>query len=177
MSESNALETNQGFRLEYLNGNEPLFIDTTLEGAVKEEKETIERNAIMAIVKNPTTGKYLGLKWKKIDWKTLITGGVEEGQTPEEAAREEILQETGYKNLKLIKQLTTVHSKFFHGPKDVNRLAHFSVFYFELQDDEQDALSEEEREIHDLMWLDAEEMDTFGLLPAHSYSWNELKNA
>jgi 8-oxo-dGTP pyrophosphatase MutT (NUDIX family) len=182
MSESSALETKQPeterYRLErYENTNEPLFIDTTPEGAYKEGKETIERNAIMAIVKDPSINKYLGLKWKKIDWKTLITGGVEEGQTPEEAAREEIRQETGYMNLRLVKRLTNVHSKFFHGPKGVNRLAHFAVLYFELENNEREELSGEEREIHDVVWLDAGEMDAFGLLPAHTFSWNELQKA
>jgi 8-oxo-dGTP pyrophosphatase MutT (NUDIX family) len=176
MSGSSGFETKigQGYRLERYEG-EPLFIDTTPEGSYQEGKETIERNAIMAIVQDPTTGKYLGLTWKKIDWKTLITGGIEEGQTAEEAARAEIQQETGYKNLHLVKRLTNVHSKFFHGPKGVNRFAHFTVLYFELENDEHDALSEEETQIHDVVWLDAREMDTFGLPPAHQFSWDELK--
>ncbi len=176
MSESSALETNKkGYRLEmYKDTGEPLFIDTTPEGAVKEGKETIERQAIMAIVRNPSTNEYLGLTWKKIDWKTLITGGVEEGQTPEEAAREEILQETGYKNLCMVKQLTNVHSIFYHGPKGVNRLAHFSVLYFELENEERESITDEEKENHDPSWLSAEKMDSFGLLPAHQFSWNEL---
>jgi ADP-ribose pyrophosphatase YjhB (NUDIX family) len=178
MSESNGLktETDPGYRMEYLPGTkEPLFIDTTPEGAYKEGKETIERNAIMAIVKNPVTGKYLGLRWKKIDWKTLITGGVEEGQTAEEAAREEVAQETGYKNLKLVKTLTNVHSKFFHGPKDVNRFAHFTVFLLELENDECEELTDDEKAKHEVIWLDESEMDAFGLPPAHQFSWDEYK--
>jgi 8-oxo-dGTP pyrophosphatase MutT (NUDIX family) len=50
----------------------------------------------------------------------LITGGVENGQTPVEAALEEIRQETGYKNLRLVKKLGRMHSRFFHVPKNQN---------------------------------------------------------
>ncbi len=168
--------TNKGYQLErYNDTNEPLFVDTTEEGKPHEGEPFVERDAIMAIVKDPATGKYLGLRWKTIDWKTLITGGVEEGQTAETAAREEIQQETGYGNLRLIRTLTNVHSKFFHGPKKQNRFAHFTVFYFELENQEHEELSDTEKAIHNVVWLTSEEMDSFGLPPAHQYSWDELK--
>lgn len=174
MSES--LKEEKGYRLErYGETGEPLFVDTTPEGAPHDGEPFVERDAIMAIVKDPATGKYLGLKWKQIDWKTLITGGIEEGQDAEAAARAEIAQETGYKNLRLAKRLTDVHSKFFHGPKKQNRFAHFTVLYFELEGDAHEELSDEEKAIHDVVWLSGEEMDAFGLPPAHQYSWDELK--
>jgi len=64
------------------NNKEPLFVATGSD-APREELPLVEREAITAIVYDPKTKKYLGLRWKKVDWETFITGGVEEGQTPE----------------------------------------------------------------------------------------------
>lgn len=80
---------------------EPTFIAKGAD-APRQELPFVERDAITAIVRNPKTGKYLGLRWKKVDWDTFITGGPEGGQTAEEGARMEVREESGYKNLKLI---------------------------------------------------------------------------
>jgi leucyl-tRNA synthetase len=153
---------------------EPIFVQKTEPGRVRDELPFVEREAITAIVKHPTTEKYIGLKWKKVAWETFITGGVEEGQTPEEAAIAEIQQETGYKNLKLIKVLPRTHAKFFHVPKNQNRFAHFNVLYFELQNDEKIEITKEENDIHEVIWLDKDEMEKFQLPESHRFSWNSL---
>lgn len=129
----------------------------------------IERNAITAIVRNPKTGKYLGLKWKKVDWDTFITGGIEEGQTAEDAARAEVYEESGYKNLRLVTELPRFHSKFYHHPKGENRFAHFSSFLFELEDEERDPISEEEQQKHECVWLSQSELSTFRLPEGHRF--------
>ena len=51
-------------------------------------------------------------------------------------------------NLKLKKELPRSHSKFYHVPKKQNRFAHFSNFYFELENGEQKELPEEKKENH-----------------------------
>lgn len=140
----------------------PLFIATG-ENAPKEELPFVEREAITAIVRDPKTGKCIGLRWKEVNWQTFITGGVEEGQTPEEAALAEIREETGYKNLRLVKELPRYDSKFYHKPKGVNRFAHFHSFLFELVDDERDEPSEDEQDKHEFVWLDEEELTNFQL--------------
>ncbi len=166
----------QKFNLPITEVVEPLFIQTNDESKVQEDKPFVERQAITAIVKHWSEDKYIGLKWKKVDWDTLVTGGVEEGQTPEEAAIAEIREETGYQNLKLIKQLGGTHAQFFHVPKNENRYAHFSVFCFELEDGERKELDEKENQIHDVVWLTPEEMEKFRLPPSQRYSWEELIN-
>jgi leucyl-tRNA synthetase len=153
---------------------EPVYIQTAEPGAVREGKEFVERDAITAIVKHWSEDKYIGLKWKKVDWDTFITGGVEDGQTPEEAARNEVREETGYRNLKLIKQLSNTHAQFFHVPKDENRYAHFSGFYFELQDDTRDDIVDAEQQKHSVVWLTKDEMDSFRLPESHRYLWDEV---
>lgn len=153
---------------------EPLYVQTTEPGAVKNDQPFVERNAITAIVKHWSEDKYLGLKWKKVDWDTFLTGGVEEGQTPEAAAIREIKEETGYVNPKLIRQLSGTHAQFFHVPKGHNRFAHFSDFYFELENDERVTVDASEEANHDVVWLTPEEMESFRLPESHRYIWNEL---
>ncbi|MFA6190422.1 MAG: NUDIX hydrolase [Candidatus Staskawiczbacteria bacterium] len=148
--------------------NEPLFV---AEGndTPRVELPFVERQAITAIVFDPKTNKYLGLKWKKVDWDTFVTGGVEPGQTPEQAARAEVLEETGYKNLKLIAELPRFHSKFYHHPKGVNRFAHFCSFLFELENDEREPISEDEQKNHECVWLSSEELEKFRLPEGHRF--------
>jgi leucyl-tRNA synthetase len=154
---------------------EPVFVTTDGNDRVRPETPTVERNSISAIIRNPVNGKYLALKWKKADWVTAVTGGIEAEQTPEEAALAEIREETGYKNVRLVRTLTTVHSSFFHIPKNENRFGHFHTFIFELTDEERDELSAEEQSKHDVVWMTSEEMRTSGLKPSFVFSLDELE--
>ncbi len=135
---------------------EPLFTETP-DPALP----FVEREAISAIIKHWKDDLYLGLKWKKADWGTFVTGGVEKDQTPEEAARREILEETGFAHLKLIEVLPRSHSKFYHIPKKENRFAHFHNFYFQLENNEQLELSEDEKNKHEIVWLAPREVEKF----------------
>ncbi len=162
------------FNLPIKNVIEALFIDETEQGRVKEGEPFVERDAIMAIVKHWSEDKYIGLKWKKVDWKTLITGGPENGQSALEGAMMEIVQETGYLHPKFVKNLNRVHSKFYHVPKKVNRFAHFDTLYFELADEERQDLSDEDKEIHEVVWLTKDEMTKFLSPAAHQYIWKDF---
>ena len=153
---------------------EPVFTQRTEPGAIREGLPFVEREAITAIVKHWDEEKYIGLRWKKVDWETFITGGVEKGQTAEGAAIAEIREETGYRNPKLVRTLSNTHAKFFHVPKDQNRFAHFRVLYFELKDGERDAISAEEKGNHEVVWLTREQMASFRLPESHRFSWNDL---
>ncbi len=150
---------------------EPLFLDT-----VDKNKPLIERDAIIAIIKHWSEDRYIGLKWKKVNWQTLLTGGPDEGQSLEQGAIKEILEETGYKHPKLIKQSYTVHSKFFHAPKNVNRFAHLNIFYFQLENGEKLEIADEEKENHEVVWLTPDEMGKFLTPECHRYVWNEYQN-
>ena len=149
---------------------EPVFMDT-----VKEGSPFVEREAISAIVKHWKEDKYIGLKWKKVAWGTFITGGVEKGQTPEEAAIAEIREETGYQNLKLVRALPRSHSKFFHVPKGENRFAHFHNFYFELENEEKVEVSAGEQEKHEVLWLSPQEVEKFLTPEGQRRDWHMLR--
>ncbi len=122
-------------------------------------KEVVFRTIVMAIVRNPATNRYLVLRTKKPQWTTFVIGGIEEGEDVETAARREILEESGYKNLKLIRILGgPVHSEFFASHKDVNRIAHNTTIYFELENDEAVPLDPEEAAKHEVDWVPFEEL-------------------
>ena len=125
----------------------------------KEGVKTVFRNAIQAIVINPKDKKVLMLKWKKHPWTTFVTGGVDGGENPVVAAEREVLEETGYKNIKFVKKLGgPVDSNFYANHKGVNRKAHFSGVVFELKDEERENISDEEKAIHDVEWMSWDEI-------------------
>ncbi len=150
------------------NNQEPIFTATGND-MPRNDMPFVEREAITAIVRDPKTNKYLGLRWKKVDWETFITGGVEEGQTPEEAARVEVREESGYKNLRLLSELPRFHSKFYHAPKGVNRFAHFYSFLFELENDKREQVSIDEKKKHECIWLDEAKLKKFRLPKGHRF--------
>ncbi|MEK7129227.1 MAG: class I tRNA ligase family protein, partial [Patescibacteria group bacterium] len=155
---------------------EPYFVTGAGKDGVRDDKKTVERDAITAIVKHWAEDKYLVLKWKNVNWHTFITGGVEKGQTPEGAARAEILEETGYSDIKTASELPRFHARFFHVPKDENRFAHFRTFYFELESGAQAVVSDDERARHDYLWLAPNELVRVITPEGHHYVWNEFKN-
>ena len=158
------------YNLEIKNVIEPVFIDEP-----KEDEPFVDREAIHAIVKHWSEDKYIILKWKKVNWVTFVTGGVDVGESPLEAAKREIEEETGYKNLKLIKELPRSHSKFYHVPKKENRFGHFSNFYFELENGEHKELREEEKAKHDLDWVYAKEVETVMKIGGSLRDWRILQ--
>ncbi len=123
------------------------------------DKKTVERRAIQAIVINPKDKKVLCLRWKKFPWTTFITGGVEGNEDLIEAARREIIEETGYKNVKYIRTLGgPIESHFFANHKDENRKALFTGFIFELENEQREVISDQEQAIHDVVWLTWDEL-------------------
>lgn len=150
---------------------EPIFIDVD-KNPLNPNKPLVKRDAITALVRDPKTGTYLCLKWKNVDWDTFVTGGIDEGQTAEDAARMELLQETGYKHLRLVASLPPYCSLFFHSPKDENRDARWTSYLFELVDDERDPVSQEEQDKHDVVWLTREQMETFRLHEGQRFLWD-----
>lgn len=121
-----------------------------------EGKDTVTRQNIHGIVYNPRTDEYLCLEYKDFPWTTFIVGGVEESDSGDivSAAKREIYEETGYKNLKLMKVLGgQVVAEYYAAHKNQNRRGFVNGLLFELIDDEQDDISEEDQGKYDLVWL------------------------
>lgn len=136
----------------------PFFIDK--DNVPQEGKEWSPRKNVQAIVKHPTEEKIIQLQWKKVPWKTFVIGGVEDGETYEDAIIREVKEETGYINFKKIEKLGwEMESHFYAKHKDINRQAFTQVFVIELADLNKEQLSEEENEKHDVVWVPISEVN------------------
>lgn len=118
-------------------------------------KKTVARKNVHAIILNPKTGKFVGLKWKKFPWTTFPMGGVDEGEDPVTAAQREAYEETGFKNL-VFKQILggQVKAEYFAAHKDENRISFTTGVCFELANEERDPIKAEENDKHEVIWLD-----------------------
>ncbi len=127
-------------------------------------KKDTDRNVVMCLIKHPTDGTYLTLRWNKFDWHTLVMGGIEDGEDLEASARREIQEETGYTDLELVDTLPTVmNSKFYAAHKDVNRNILTRVLSFQLKSLARVETSREEHEDFEAEW--AKEQDLASLKP------------
>lgn len=141
---------------------EPLYINYNGSDAYRPDEHSVERHAAVAIIKNPKTNQYLLLRWKKNDWRGFVIGGIEKGEDSVEAAKREIIEETGYTDFKFIRKMPGfVHSKFYHELKKQNREAHFESVYFELNSDKRKDISDDEDQIHSIHWVDENKVGEF----------------
>ena len=154
---------------------EPLFINTGGVDSFQEGQPFSEREAVSIIIKHWSEDKYLGLKSKNVHWAIFPTGGLEKGERPEEAANREIKEETGYVNFKLVKKIGRSHAKFYHVQKKENVFAHFTSFYFELKNGEQNKITEEENQRHSMMWLAPDDVENFLTQEGQKRDWKILQ--
>lgn len=115
------------------------------------------RNTISALVRNKE-GKFLALKWRKFNWLSVPIGGVEDGESIEEAAVREVLEETGYR-VKFVKFLGgKVESHFFADNKNIWRSRIDQPVLLELCEDNPIEVTVEEKEKHEALWMDGNDL-------------------
>ena len=140
---------------------EPLFVKLRGSDGAHLNEPFIERKAVVCVIKHWSEDKYLCLKWKKNDWQGFVVGGIDGNEEPSASGTREIHEETGYKNAKFIKSFGRLHSKFYHEFKKQNRFAHFETLYFELQNSERDEMTEEDKSLHEVVWVPKREVLAF----------------
>ena len=147
------------------------------DSAVKSGLPMEKRNAVCVFVRNPSDNKFLCIKWKGTPMNGLVTGGVDGDETYEEAAIREVREETGYKNVKLVKQPDfAIHSIFYHRLKNTNRWARFQYVFLDLIDEEREEVNEKEAAIHEVVWKKEEELKDFFTVIEGEFIINFLKN-
>ena len=132
--------------------------------------EEVKRDTVIVHLRDASTGKFALLDWHGSleGITTAIMGGIEEGQTPEEAALTEIKEEAALEGVRIVKKLPWITaSRYCASHKKQNRCAHTHAFLAEIDSTaSQGAIEEAEQALHTLVWVD--ESDVLGrLTPAH----------
>ena len=141
---------------------EPIFRDSSTSPA-KPDLPMEKRDAACVVVRNPNDDTYLCIQWKgDAHMHGLVTGGIEAGEDLVDAAKREVTEETGYKNLSLSRDSDfVIHSLFFHRKKLINRWARFRYVFLELENDERNPVDEKEAALHEVVWKRRDELNNF----------------
>jgi leucyl-tRNA synthetase len=120
------------------------------------DKPTKIRRNVHAIVFDQSAKKYLIIRNAIHKWDTIVIGGVEDGEDLIEAAKRELLEETGYTDVVFKRILgDPVQAGYFAPHKDENRLAIASALYFELGSHiKVEIPTDGENEGNEILWVD-----------------------
>ncbi|MCA9308747.1 class I tRNA ligase family protein, partial [Candidatus Saccharibacteria bacterium] len=141
-------------------------------------KEVV-RDTVIVHLRDKSTGKFALLNWHGTleGITTAIMGGIERGQTAEDAAKMEIKEETGLENIKVLKQMRWVTgARYCASHKSENRKAVATVLLAEVENLEgQTDVSDYEKKTHTLTWVDEDKV-LDSLVPDHQkLVWQQLR--
>ena len=143
--------------------------------AIKEGKEMTERKVVNALIKHPTEDKYLCVKNKKFGWTNFVMGGIEEGETPIDAAIREVSEETGYTDITIEREMEFIYyDNFYAAHKDVNRHIECHTVVGKLNSLALEERSEEESKLQDVLWIDKKDLMKSLTTEAHQYDAKRL---
>ena len=94
------------------------------------------RKSIVALVHNPRTDEVLTINWGEQGGRLLIGGGRETDEDIVATSTREVIEETGYSDLKYIGQTERIHHHYFAHSKNVARQIECVGVHFELLSDE-----------------------------------------
>ena len=143
------------------------------------EFEEVARDTVIVHLRDKATGKFALLDWHGTleGITTAIMGGVEAGQTAEEAVLAEINEEAGLSGVKIIKKLEWLSgATYCASHKKQNRKAIAQGFIAEVESLEgQVEVDDYEKKTHSLVWVDEKEV-LERLVPDHQkFIWQQLQ--
>ena len=139
-------------------GDTKEFIDDT--SPLRPDRPIEDRQVALAVIKHPEDDKYLLLKAKNWDDEThsFVMGGIDAGESAAAAIRREVVEETGFDHIAGVSAVGAPYrAVFYHQGKQVNRRAHIQPVVVELTDLHQQVVSDDEKALHELLWVSGEE--------------------
>ena len=154
----------------------PMFVDPI--NPPQDGFKEVCRDTVLAFLRDKNTGKYALLDWHGTleGITTTIMGGIDDGETPEDAARKEISEEAGLENVKLIKKSRWItDAKYCASHKKENRHAKAYGLLFEVDNlKQQKDIPTEESAKHTLYWVSEKEV-VDKLVPIHQkFVWLQI---
>lgn len=124
----------------------------------QEGKENTKRNVVICVIQDKQ-GKFVTLKWNKLDWHNFVMGGVDEGEDIVETAKREITEETGFTDLKFVSRMPfAFNSVFYAAHKDVNRDIRVDILQFELLSDKKVDTKREDHEDFEVEFVEQKDL-------------------
>ena len=160
-----------GYKKHYTDTDVKVFDSSLKPGLVLEK-----RNIILAIIKHWEEDKYLVIRYKQDGSRAFLTGGIEKNETPEDALRREIKEETGYINVKTIKMICETKCTFYHKRKNKNLQEWTYNYYVELSDAKRVDTVAEEQDILDFEWVEGNNIEAVISYKEHFYPFSVLQN-
>ncbi|MFZ1075345.1 MAG: class I tRNA ligase family protein [Minisyncoccia bacterium] len=130
----------------------------------------VKRDTVVVHLRDNSTGKYALLKWHGTleGITTAIMGGIEAGQTPEDAALAEIREEAALEGVRIVRKLRWITAaRYCASHKKENRCAHAHALLAEIDSTaQQGIIPADEQAKHTLYWVDEKDVEE-QLTPAH----------
>lgn len=148
------------------------------ESSIKESVKTVRRHSLIAIIENKENKKFLCEDTQNGKYRSFVQGGIEEGKTIEQAAKREILEETGYKDITIeyISEIPVINHFFaaYKGPNGTNRFAKLEIVYGRLNSLEREEVSDEEKLKHTVKWVSKNNLKDFININHNLYALDSL---
>lgn len=137
------------------------------EYAPKKGLNFVKRDNIAAIIKYED--EYLLLDYNNVNYsKSLVTGGIEDDEEMIEAVKREVIEETGYNDIKAIEPVDCVNiSRFYVEHKNQNREATYYPFLVQLNSKKKEDIDIKELSEHKCFWIGEDKLDTIDIFENH----------
>lgn len=147
------------------------------EEEVKNDVETQKRHSVIAVIKHNSKDKYLCLDCNNRSCKSFVLGGIENGETAEQAAIREVKEETGYIDIEITyKSPISLINHFYAEYKGVNRYAVLDIVFGRLISEKNIGISESELKKHTVKWIDRDDLKQFISIENNKYALDILLN-
>ena len=148
------------------------------ENHIKENVKTVKRHSVIAIIENKKEKEFLCEDMQNGKCRSFVQGGIEEGETIEQATRREILEETGYKDVTIeyISEIPVINHFFaaYKGINATNRFSKLEIVYGSLNSLEREEISEEEKLKQTVKWVSKNDLKSFININHNLYAMNML---